>query len=49
MRWKTILAAVVVLKGEQHFSNGYALDQLVNIMGAAPSNRYFLLSMAVAF
>ena len=39
----------LVLKGEQHFSSGYALDQLVNIMGAAPSNRYFLLSMAVAF
>ena len=42
-------SSTLVLKAEQHFSNGYALDQLVNIMGAAPSNRYFLLSAAVAF
>ena len=39
----------LTIKGEQHWSNGYSLDQFVNITGPAMSNRYFLLSVSAAF
>jgi hypothetical protein len=39
----------LVLKGEHHWSSGYALDQLVNVAGPAVDNRYFLLSFSTAF
>lgn len=39
----------LVLKGEHHWSDGYALDQLVDITGPAIPNRYFLFSIAAAF
>ncbi|MEE8551373.1 MAG: hypothetical protein V3T08_09000 [Gemmatimonadota bacterium] len=39
----------LVLKAEQHFAEGYALDQPVDVFGPAVSNRYFLISVAATF
>lgn len=39
----------LVFKGEHHWSEGYNVDESVNIMGPPVDNRYFLFSISAAF
>jgi hypothetical protein len=39
----------LVLKGEHHWSEGYDMDEAVNIMGPPVQNRFFVLSLSAAF
>ena len=38
-----------VVKAEQHWYEGYNLDQVVSIMAPAAKNQYFLISVSTAF
>ena len=43
------VSPMLVVKAEQHISDGYNLDELVNVLAPGPRNNYFLLSVSAAF